>query len=112
MFERVAAAIAQPATLYGEEVSYWQARFYRRLRPLEFLPNSPTLMNAGLPNGRLAACFVLPVDDDLDAISATLGQMARIHDLFGAIRVGKDISSLFSSRAVRRECSLVQQGDA
>ncbi|MGZ9261667.1 MAG: ribonucleotide reductase N-terminal alpha domain-containing protein [Candidatus Binatia bacterium] len=43
MFERVAAAIAQPAERYGEDVSYWQARFYQRLRRLEFLPNSPTV---------------------------------------------------------------------
>lgn len=83
MFERVAMAVAQPAERYGEDVSYWQARFYQRMSRLEFLPNSPTLMNAGLPNGQLAACFVLPVDDDLDAIFTALGQMARIHQSGG-----------------------------
>lgn len=83
MFKRVATAIAQPAGRYGADVSYWQARFYQRLRRLEFLPNSPTLMNAGLPNGQLAACFVLPVADDLDSIFTALGQMARIHQSGG-----------------------------
>lgn len=83
MFERVAAAVAQPAEQYGDDVGYWQARFYQRLRRLEFLPNSPTLMNAGLPNGQLAACFVLPVEDDLEAIFAALSQMARIHQSGG-----------------------------
>ncbi len=83
MFERVAAAVARTAQLYGEDSSYWQARFYERLRRLEFLPNSPTLMNAGLPNGQLAACFVLPVEDDLEAIFSALNQMARIHQSGG-----------------------------
>ena len=57
MFERVAAAVAQPAEQYGDDVGYWQARFYQRLRRLEFLPNSPTLMNAGLPNGQFGRLF-------------------------------------------------------
>jgi len=83
MFARVAAAVAQPAVRYGEDMSYWRARFYQRMRRLEFLPNSPTLMNAGLPNGQLAACFVLPVADDLDSIFTALGQMARIHQSGG-----------------------------
>ncbi|HEX6768880.1 MAG TPA: adenosylcobalamin-dependent ribonucleoside-diphosphate reductase [Candidatus Binatia bacterium] len=83
MFERVAAAVARPAEQYGEDAGYWHARFYHRLRRLEFLPNSPTLMNAGLPNGQLAACFVLPVEDDLEAIFAALSQMARIHQSGG-----------------------------
>lgn len=83
MFQRVATAVAQPARLYGEDVNYWQARFYQRLRQLEFLPNSPALMNGGLANGQLAACFVLPVADDLEAIFTALGQMARIHQSGG-----------------------------
>jgi len=83
MFERVAAAIAEPARAYGDDVSYWAARFLKRLRRCEFLPNSPTLMNVGLPNGQLAACFVLPIDDDLDSILTALSRMARIHQSGG-----------------------------
>jgi len=83
MFERVAHAIAQPARRYGEDVDHWEQRFLERLRRLEFLPNSPTLMNAGLPNGQLAACFVLPIEDDLDSIFAAVSRMARIHQTGG-----------------------------
>lgn len=83
MLARVAAAIAAPARAFGEDAAWWEARFLERLRRREFLPNSPTLMNAGLPGGQLAACFVLPLADDLDAIFTALQQMARIHQSGG-----------------------------
>ncbi len=78
MWSRVARAIAQPCAKFGEDPEFWQERFLHRLKRLEFLPNSPTLMNAGLPNGQLAACFVLPIEDDLDSIFQTLGLAAKI----------------------------------
>lgn len=83
MFGRVARAIAEPSEAFGESAAYWEERFRRRLERLEFLPNSPTLMNAGRKGGQLAACFVLPVEDDLDSIFSTLGRMARIHQSGG-----------------------------
>jgi ribonucleoside-diphosphate reductase alpha chain len=83
MFERVATAVAEPASSFGEDRGYWAERFLARLSRLEFLPNSPTLMNAGLASGQLAACFVLPVHDDLDSIFATLALTARIHQTGG-----------------------------
>ena len=83
MFERVAAAIALPARSFGEDAPFWEARFFERMNRLEFLPNSPTLMNAGLPKGQLAACFVLPIADDLESIFAALNRMARIHQTGG-----------------------------
>lgn len=83
MLERVACAVAEPCRGYGEDAEYWEVRFLEHMQRLEFLPNSPTLMNAGLPNGQLAACFVLPVEDDLDSIFTALTQMARIHQTGG-----------------------------
>jgi ribonucleoside-diphosphate reductase alpha chain len=97
MLERVAHAIAAPARLFGEDSAFWEARFLERMRAFEFLPNSPTLMNAGLPGGQLAACFVLPIHDDLGSIFTALSQMARIHQSgggtgfsFGALRPRND----------------------
>ncbi len=83
MLRRVAAAVAAPARTFGEDAAFWEARFLERLERLEFLPNSPTLMNAGLPGGQLAACFVLPIADDLDSIFTALSRMARIHQTGG-----------------------------
>jgi len=83
MLRRVATAVAAPARDFGEDRTFWEERFFERLERLEFLPNSPTLMNAGLPDGQLAACFVLPVQDDLDSIFTALSRMARIHQTGG-----------------------------
>ncbi len=83
MLRRVARAVAAPARQFGEDAEFWEARFLVRLERLEFLPNSPTLMNAGLPRGQLAACFVLPIDDDLESIFSALSRTARIHQTGG-----------------------------
>ncbi|HVA81838.1 MAG TPA: ribonucleotide reductase N-terminal alpha domain-containing protein, partial [Candidatus Binataceae bacterium] len=83
MLNRVASAIAEPCGSFGEDVELWCERFRHRLERLEFLPNSPTLMNAGLARGQLAACFVLPVEDNLDSIFETLGLAARIQQTGG-----------------------------
>jgi len=83
MLRRVATAVAAPARTFGEDPAFWEARFFERMQRLEFLPNSPTLMNAGLPSGQLAACFVLPIADDLDSIFTALSRMARIHQTGG-----------------------------
>lgn len=83
MLERVADAVAAPCRAFGEDADHWRARFFERMTRLEFLPNSPTLMNAGQPDGQLAACFVLPIGDDLDSIFLALARMARIHQSGG-----------------------------
>jgi ribonucleoside-diphosphate reductase alpha chain len=83
MLGRVAKAVAAPARGFGEDPGYWEERFFQRLDALEFLPNSPALMNAGVPNGQLAACFVLPLSDDLDSIFGALALAARIQQTGG-----------------------------
>ncbi len=80
LFARVARAIAHAELLLGnrEQSSLWEERFYQLLTSLDFLPNSPTLMNAGTPLGQLAACFVLPVEDSMESIFAALRDMALV----------------------------------
>lgn len=78
MFRRVARNIAGAERLYNEDASYWEDRFYELMTSLKFLPNSPTLMNAGKSLGQLAACFVLPVEDSMESIFDTLKNAALI----------------------------------
>ena len=82
LFARVAAAIAavEPeASARGD----WAQRFYDEMAALRFLPNSPTLMNAGTGRGTLAACFVLPVDDTLESIMSTAQATAMVQKYGG-----------------------------
>jgi len=86
MFERVAKAIARAELNYGKskgEAKEIERRFYLLMRDLEFLPNSPTLMNAGTELGQLAACFVLPVEDSIEGIFGAVKNMAKIHQSGG-----------------------------
>jgi ribonucleoside-diphosphate reductase alpha chain len=78
MFRRVARAIASAESLYGDEAVEWEEKFYSLMTSLRFLPNSPTLMNAGKDMGQLAACFVLPVGDSMQSIFDTLKNAALI----------------------------------
>jgi len=83
MFRRVADHVAEPSREYGDSVEQWAEKFHSRMERMEFLPNSPTLMNAGIRGGQLAACFVLPVEDDLESIFSALKLAARIHQTGG-----------------------------
>src|SRR5213594_92688 len=86
LFARVAWNLAQAERNYGAgeaQVEETARRFFRIISSLEFLPNSPTLMNAGLELQQLSACFVLPVDDSLAGIFHTLQEAALIHQSGG-----------------------------
>jgi len=81
MFARVARHIAKAEEKYGGEacVREMEDIFYRMMTEFKFLPNSPTLMNAGRRLGQLAACFVLPVEDSMEGIFDALKNAAMIH---------------------------------
>ena len=86
MFRRVAHHIAAADVKYGSDrsqVAETKEHFYEMMTDLRFLPNSPTLMNAGNEVGQLAACFVLPVEDSIDGIFDALKNAANIHQSGG-----------------------------
>ena len=85
LFWRIATDVAQAEQLYPGRMRLAGAaqRFYEAMARLEFLPNSPTLMNAGRPLQQLAACFVLPVEDSLSSILEAVKQQALIHQSGG-----------------------------
>lgn len=75
LFQRVARAVAQAE---AQDAADWAQRYHTLLAGGEFLPNSPTLMNAGTALGQLSACFVLPIEDTMESIFEALKQMALV----------------------------------
>ncbi|MFH0727590.1 MAG: vitamin B12-dependent ribonucleotide reductase [Pseudomonadota bacterium] len=81
LFQRVARSVAAADKLFDSAatIEKTEKKFLTLLENLWFLPNSPTLMNAGRQLGQLAACFVLPIDDSIESIFETLKHTAMIH---------------------------------
>ena len=85
LFKRVANAIAKVDKTFGEDAAKSEKHFYDMMAKLEFIPNTPTLFNAGTDIGQLSACFVLPVPDSLDGIFSTVKNMALIEQTGGGV---------------------------
>jgi ribonucleoside-diphosphate reductase alpha chain len=85
LFLRVATSLAKSDLIYdpSADVTKTTEEFYQTMSNLEFLPNSPTLMNAGTGLGQLSACFVLPVDDSVEGIFTAIKNTAIIHKTGG-----------------------------
>ena len=82
---RVARAIAEAETLYDAQadVAYWEEEYYRVMVSLEYVPNSPTLMNAGTGAGTLSACFVIGLEDSMEGIMETAKEAALVQKFGG-----------------------------
>jgi ribonucleoside-diphosphate reductase alpha chain len=108
MFRRVAKAIAGQDTFYGGNPKKTEEEFFTAMRNLAFLPNSPTIMNAGTKLGQLSACFVLPIEDSLDGIFTTLKNMALIQQSGGG--TGFSFSRLREKGAIVKSTKGVASG--
>ena len=107
MFWRVAYHVAKVEKTWGDDVEMRASDFYRLLATRRFFPNSPTFTGAGTPLGQLAACFVLPISDDMgrrsDGIFQTLRNAALIQQTGGGN--GFSFSSLRPSGAIVKASS-------
>ena len=108
LFRRVARVIAAVDAKYNEDPKESEETFFNMMSRLEFMPNTPTLFNAGTSLGQLSACFVLPIKDSLEGIFTSVKNMALIEQSGGG--VGFDFSRLRPKGDIVRSTKGVASG--